>query len=111
MNNLNSDNSQLVKLGIFVPLTHLEQIAVALHSSGAGSSEYYDNVLSYSLVKGRWRPLAGAKPYNGEIGQICEADEYKIEARCFAANLAQVIAAIKAVHPYEEPVINVLTLL
>ena len=111
MNNSNLNNSQLVKLEIFVPTTHLEQITAALQASGAGSSERYDSVLSYSAVTGRWRPLPGANPYNGEIGKICEAAEYKIEVNCPLVNLAQIIAAVKAAHPYEEPLINVLALL
>jgi hypothetical protein len=103
-------NPQFFKLEIFVPTTNLEQIAAALNSSGAGASECYDNVFSYSLVKGRWRPLPGANPYRGKVGQLYETDEYKIEVCCSAANLAKTIAAIKAAHPYEEPLINVIAL-
>lgn len=100
-----------LKLEIFVPTTHLEQIAAALRQSGAGSSDRYDSVLSYSLVTGRWRPKAGANPYQGEVGQLCEAEEYKVEACCHATDLATTISALKAAHPYEEPLINVLELL
>jgi len=101
----------MVKMEIFVPITHLEQISEALRLAGAGAIGNYDSVLSYSPVKGRWRPLPGADPYEGEIGHLCEADEYKVEVCCREADVESTIAAVKAAHPYEEPVINVIALL
>ena len=100
-----------VKLEIFIPVTHIETLREALRSTGAGASEKYDSVLSYSPVKGCWRPLPGANPYEGEIGALCEADEYKVEAICPFEKLHQTVKAVKAIHPYEEPVINVLPLM
>ena len=66
----------------------------------------YDSTMSYSSVKGCWRPLTGAYPYDGEVGALKEADEYKVEVCCADAKLEQTVAAIRAVHPYEIPVIN-----
>ena len=43
-------------------------------------------------------------------GQLCRAEEIKIEVCCPAARLDETLAAVKAAHPYEEPVINVLPL-
>jgi hypothetical protein len=40
-----------------------------------------------------------------------EADEYKVEVCCRADNLAATVAAVRASHPYEEPVINAFALL
>lgn len=94
-----------------MPVTHLEQIAEALRSVGAGAIGNYDSVLSYSAVKGRWRPLPGANPYNGEIGKLSEVDEYKIEVCCRTADVEKTIRAVKSAHPYEEPVINTIPLI
>jgi hypothetical protein len=101
----------MVKLEIFIPCTHLEPLREALRSAGAGAMGNYDSALSYSLVKGCWRPLPGANPYDGEIGVLAEADEYKVEVCCPKQNLKQALEAVKAVHPYETPVINVIPLL
>ena len=101
----------MVKLEIFIPITHMEPLREALRSCGAGVFGNYDSALSYSLVKGCWRPLPGADPYDGEIGVLCEADEYKVETCCPFDNVEQVVYAIKAIHPYEEPVINVIPLI
>jgi len=101
----------MVKLEIFIPCTHLETLREALRSSGAGAMGNYDSALSYSLVKGCWRPLEGANPYDGEIGVLKEADEYKVEVCCETANLKRTLKAIKSIHPYETPVINALQLI
>jgi len=101
----------MFKLEIFIPESHLGALREALRSVRAGTAGHYDSVLSYSPVKGCWRPLPGACPYNGEIGVMCEADEYKVETCCAAEALKQTVDSIKAVHPYEEPVINVIPLI
>ena len=104
-------NYEAVKLEIFIPCTHLEIIREALRSVGAGAMGNYDSAMSYNLVKGCWRPLVGANPYNGEVGKLIEADEYKIEVLCGADNLEETVTAIRAAHPYETPVINAIPLI
>ena len=58
-------NFEMVKLEIFIPCSHLDILREALRSAGAGAMGHYDSTLSYSLVKGCWRPLPGASPYDG----------------------------------------------
>ena len=101
----------MVKIEIFIPCSHFEVLQEALRSVGAGSFGKYDSALSYSPVKGCWRPLEGANPYLGEIGVLQYADEYKVEVCAPLENLAKTVEAIKKVHPYETPVINVIQLL
>ena len=100
-----------VKLEIFIPKSHFSSLQDSLRSVNAGAIGNYDSVLSYSIVKGTWRPLPGANPYDGDIGVLCSGEEYKVEVCCRSENLTQTIAAIKAIHPYEEPVINIIPLL
>jgi len=101
----------MVKLEIFILLSSLEQLRTTLRSVGAGAFGNYDSVLSYSRVKSSWRALEGANPHIGEIGVTCVEDEYKIEVCCSTKNLEQTILAIKKIHPYEEPVINIIPLI
>lgn len=100
-----------VKLEIFLPKSHLNILRETLCAVSAGVVGNYDSVISYSTVRGNWRPLPGADPYDGEVGVLCEGEEYKVEVRCRAENLAKTIAAIKAIHPYEEPVINAIPII
>ena len=103
--------STRVKLEIYIPASHMDALREALCSAGAGIVGNYDSVLSYSVVTGNWRPLPGANPHDGEVGKLSEGEEYKVETYCLAENLERTRAAIKAAHPYEEPVINAVPLL
>ena len=85
---------QYLKLEIFIPATHFRILQKALQSVDAGHIGNYDSCLSYSPVKGTWRPLEGTTPYIGKKNE----------------NLEKTMAAVKEIHPYEEPVINVIPL-
>lgn len=98
------------KLEIFIPETHLEALQKALREAGAGRVGNYDCCLSFSRVTGCWRPLEGASPYLGRAGAISAEPELKVEVLCPAALTGRTIRAVKAVHPYEEPVVNVIPL-
>lgn len=98
------------KMEIFVPRTHLEPIRAALRSADAGHIGNYDSCLSYSEVSGCWRPLSGSHPYDGEENRLCTGKEYKVEVVCKKEKVEETIRAVKAAHPYEVPVINVIPL-
>ena len=101
---------QYCKLEIFVPVEYFEPVRQALAQADAGHIGNYDQCLSVSPVTGYWRPLAGTHPFLGEPGQLCHAPELKIEVCCAAAQAERTIALVKAAHPYEEPVINLIPL-
>lgn len=103
-------NFKYLKLEIFIPETHFRLLQAALQKVDAGHIGKYDSCLSYSRVTGTWRPLEGTSPYIGSQGEISEEPELKVEVTIRTENLADTMAAIKAVHPYEEPVINVIPL-
>ncbi|WBW97343.1 cytochrome C biogenesis protein [Oceanirhabdus sp. W0125-5] len=100
-----------VKIEIYVPEDKLQDIRNALNKGGAGKIGDYDNCLSMYEVRGYWRPLEGADPFEGEVGKVCEGRELKIEARCYIDNVKTTIDEILKVHPYEEPVINIIPLI
>ena len=102
---------QFCKLEIFIPKTHFSQLQSALQNVDAGHIGNYDSCLSYSEVIGTWRPLDKAQPYSGKLNEISEELELKVEVRIEVKNLDKTIKAIKKVHPYEEPVINIIPLL
>jgi hypothetical protein len=102
---------EMVKLEIFIPPETLPRLQEALASAGAGRIGNYDHCLSYSQVVGIWRPLEGANPTSGLIGQVNQANEFKVEVNCSTDLLPQVLHAIRQIHPYEEPVINIISLI
>lgn len=101
---------KVYKLEIFIPITHFEILRDTLAQAGAGHIGKYDSCLSVTEVTGYWRPLFGAQPFYGETGDLCSAPEYKVEVCCAEDCLRKTLSAIKKVHPYEEPVVNVIEL-
>ena len=98
------------KIEIFIPGTHLTQLQEALRSVDAGHIGNYDSCLSYSRVIGCWRPLPGSSPYIGEEQTLSSEPEIKVEVTCRYEDIDRTVDAIKKVHPYDEPVINVIPL-
>lgn len=98
------------KLEIFIPESHLSPLQQALREVDAGHIGSYDSCLSYSPVTSCWRPLPGSQPYLGQEGELSTQREIKVEVTCLLRNLEHTLEAIKRVHPYEEPVINVIPL-
>ena len=98
------------KLEILIPEAYLEVLREALVRVDAGHMGRYDSCLSYSRVTGCWRPLEGANPFLGTPGEISCEPELKVEVTCLTEKIPETIAAVKLVHPYEEPVINAIPL-
>ena len=99
------------KIEIYIPAEYLEKLQAAITRAGAGKFGMYDYSMAVMQVKGYWRPLAGAHPFKGEIGQIETADEVKVEINCKHEHIPEVLRSIREVHPYEVPVINILPLM
>ena len=99
------------KLEIFLPESHLPAIQEALRAVDAGHIGRYDSCLSYHPVMGTWRPLEGTSPYLGAAGEVSCEPEIKVEVTIRTERLTETIRAVRAVHPYEEPVINAIPLL
>ena len=96
------------KLEIFIPEDYLEKLQDALADVDAGHIGNYDRCLSYSKVTSTWRPLPGTKPFIGAEGEISTEEEIKVEVSVKEENLEKTIEAVRQIHPYEEPVINVI---
>lgn len=100
-----------VKIEIYIPEEYLPQLREALRKGNAGVIGNYDSCMSIANVKGYWRPLEGADPFDGEVGKLCHGEEVKVEVRCSKENMKMAIEEIRKVHPYEEPVINIIPLI
>jgi hypothetical protein len=104
------ENFTDVKLEIFAPQEHVLKIRDELANMGVGVIGNYDHCVAIYPVQGYFRPLEGANPFDGEIGKISETAEYKLEINCKRELVKDAIKVIKSVHPYEEPLINVVPL-
>ena len=72
----------MVKFEFFVPEEYIELIRDQLHEIGVGRIGNYDHCISITDVRGYWRPIAGATPFQGRIGEISSGSEYKVEVNC-----------------------------
>lgn len=99
------------KVEIYIPEDHVNEMRHQLNELGALKAGNYDHVLSLTKVTGYWRPLASAQPHCGRIGEISCEPECKMELRCSADLIRELLEKIYELHPYEEPVINILPLM
>ncbi len=91
----------LDRLGVYVPVADAARLRDALHGAGAGAAGAYDSC-SWSVTgEGRYRPLEGSHPAVGAHGRLEVAAEARVEVVLPRALRPQVLAAMRAAHPYE----------
>lgn len=100
-----------VKIEVYLPAENLEEMRIALTRAKAGIIGNYDNVFAVTQVTGHWRPLEGAHPFQGKLGEIEIASEIKLEINCHRKHVSAALQAIRLAHPYEEPLIRVIPIL
>lgn len=99
------------KLEVFVPEEYAEKVKTALGNAGAGRLGNYDFCFWQSDGTGQFRPLAGSDPFIGKTNEIERVREVKIET-LFPENIkSEIIAAIRASHPYETPAYYIMELI
>jgi len=102
---------ELVKLVVFVPEENADEVRKALGEAGAGKIGEY-SYCSYSIKGvGRFKPSDKANPHIGSAGKLEEVNEERIEVACEKEQAPEIIKVIKSVHPYEEVVIDVYSML
>ncbi len=101
----------MVKLVVFVPLSHADVVRQSIGESGAGKIGNYSFCTFSSKGFGRFKPEAGANPAIGKVGKLEEVEEERIEVACPKEMAQEVIAAIKRVHPYEEVALDIYPML
>jgi dinuclear metal center YbgI/SA1388 family protein len=95
-------SDSLVKISVFVPQTHTDAVASAMHGAGAGMFSKYDHCSFRTRGTGTFRARTGAKPFVGTIGALEKADEHRLEMLCESWKTGDVLAAMRKAHPYEE---------
>lgn len=98
---------QYRKIVVYVPLRHADAVREAIGSAGGGKIGNYSFCSFSSVGTGRFLPGKGANPAIGKVGKLETVEEERIEFTCRTELVRDVITAIKGVHPYEEPVIDV----
>lgn len=98
------------RLGVGVPPENVEQVLRAMWDAGAGRSEGYDMASFVVDGEASYRPLPGSHPAAGEVGEFTRMPLVRAEVLVKGSDLSAVKAAMRAQHPYEEPIFDVIRL-
>ena len=93
----------LDSLVVYVPSADADGLLDALFAAGAGAVGDYDRCAWTVTGTGTFRPLPGARPAIGAVGEITEVPEMRIEMVVPPRRRAEVVTALRRHHPYEEP--------
>lgn len=100
---LSPKEGALLKLVIFVPEAYADIVRGALFNAGAGKIGNYDSC-SYNIDgEGTFKAGPGTEPFCGQIGELHTEKEIRIETVLPVYKKSQVLRALLASHPYEEP--------
>jgi hypothetical protein len=102
--------AQAHKLTTFVPTDAVEKVAEALFAAGAGRIGNYTRCSFRTAGTGTFLGDESTNPAVGEAGKFERANEVKLETLCPIKSLPDVLAALKASHPYEEPAFDLIQL-
>ena len=95
-------NGNQVKLVVFVPASHINQVADAIHNHGGGVIGEYSHCSFRPAGTGTFRGSISSNPTTGTKGKLEKVDEIKLEVLLDSFRLNKVISAMNQVHPYEE---------
>jgi dinuclear metal center YbgI/SA1388 family protein len=95
------------KLVVFVPVEETQAMLDALSKAGAGRIGDYERAAWSGTGEGTFRPLAGANPTIGQVGDIEVVAENRLEMLMPRRNRRAVVEALKAAHSYEEPAFDI----
>ncbi len=91
------------KLVVFVPREALDAVRDAVFAAGAGRIGAYERCSWYTEGTGTFRGGEGTAPVVGESGREERVAELRLETVYPTEHEDEVVAALLAAHPYEEP--------
>jgi hypothetical protein len=94
--------SAAVKLVVYVPITYADAVRKAMGGAGAGQIGNYTHCSFSVRGTGRFIGNEASNPAIGAKGRLESVEEDRIEVTVSRIVLDDVIAAMKAAHPYEE---------
>jgi dinuclear metal center YbgI/SA1388 family protein len=95
------------KVMVFCPREEREAVMQAAFKAGAGHIGAYSECSFSTSGIGTFFGDETTHPAVGQKGRRESVREWRVELLCTATDLGNVLAAIRAAHPYEEPAIDV----
>ena len=104
-------NVNRVLIVVTVPAEKVNEVRNAMSEVGAGIIGNYTHCSTTTKCIGTFKPNDSATPYIGKNNKLEFVEEEKIETVCNIKDVKKVISKMREVHPYEEPVIEIIPLL
>ena len=104
-------NITRVKIVVTIPAKNVEEVRNAICGAGAGVIGNYTYCSMSTKCIGTFKPTDEANPYIGKSNNLEFVQEEKLEVVCDIKLVKKVITALREVHPYEEPAIDIIPLL
>jgi len=95
------------KIVVFVPPDDVDDVAEAMFAAGAGWIGQYHHCSFRLRGEGTFWGTEATSPHIGRAGRLERVDEIRLEAVCPRAAVPEVVQAIRAAHPYEEPAFDI----
>jgi dinuclear metal center YbgI/SA1388 family protein len=92
----------LTKIAVFVPGTHVDQVAAAMHAAGGGMFVKYEQCGFRTEGIGTFKGMNNARPFIGTVGTLERTPETRIEMLAERWKVNAVLKAMMLAHPYEE---------
>lgn len=97
----------LLKLAVYVPVSHAAAVRDALFAAGCGHIGNYDSC-SYNISGyGTFRAGEGCSPFCGNVGELHQEEEIRVETVLPSYLKSRAVKALLASHPYEEPAYDI----
>ncbi len=100
-----------VKLVVFVPVAHTDDVLDAIADAGGAGQGLYERCSFRVGGMGTFTPLEGASPHVGHVGEPHLEEEDRLEVLVPRRSVGPVVAALLAAHPYEEVAYDLVPLL
>lgn len=99
---LEPDTDALDAWTVYVPEADADRVAEAMWAAGAGAVGDYDRTAFRSRGTGTFRPLTGASPAIGTVGDDELVNEVALQLVASPSAREKIRAAMREAHPYEE---------
>jgi hypothetical protein len=99
------------KISVAIPEEYMDELMDEVNASMRSLYPGYDRAFSVTRTEGTWRSLEGSDPFIGTVGEVTVAKEVRIDFAIKKEDLRSVVHAIRKVHPYEEPAIDILPMI
>lgn len=99
---LRPKENSLNKLVFYVPSENKSAVLEALYAVGVGRIGNYSECSFSSKGEGTFKPMEGANPYEGKVGERECVKEERVEVLLPNHLRQRAFSALKKIHPYEE---------